>query len=138
MIDVGGYNIDTNRKSSELLKEIAEHAGIANRDKSAAIVAPSIATLLVKLSEDADKQANIIRWLTKVICGLTIVITILTAVLVCIEVYKIVDQNHEHNEAAEKQQKKESTMPAIVNILPASPSVNGKTKKKHKYPALSE
>jgi hypothetical protein len=84
------FNTDPNRPIDEILKDIEKGAFNTSQHTAnflGAVLAP-FAGLLVKLSREAQANAQRLETLTKVLLGLTIAIVIPTAVLVFREFVK--------------------------------------------------
>jgi hypothetical protein len=87
-------NIDPNRPFEEILAAIREAAIIGINSNKPAIVTPAFATLLVRLSRDADRVASNVASMTRQLLALTWAILGLTFLLFLSEIFKVTGLLH--------------------------------------------
>ena len=96
------YNTDLDRPTTEILEDLRSAALThAAPELKIGIVAVPLATLLVKLSQEAEQTANIIRRFTKWLLGLTFALFFLTLALLFMQAYQVYDNYHFNHERAQ-------------------------------------
>ena len=109
------YNTDLERPTEEILADV-RNAALMNAvpELKIGIVAVPLATLLVKLSQEAEQTADTIRRFTKWLLGLTFSLFFLTLALLFMQVYQVYDNyrfNHERAQSGSHTQKEQPHLP---------------------------
>ena len=109
------YKTDLERPTKEILEDVRNAALTkAAPELMIGIVAVPLATLLVKLSQEAEQTANTIRRFTKWLLGLTFALLFLTLVLLFMQAYQVYDDyrfNHERAQSGSHTQEEQPNLP---------------------------
>lgn len=110
------YKTDLERPTKEILEDVRKAAlqSTATSELKMGIIAVPIATLLVKLSQEAEQTAQTIRRFTKWLVGLTFALFFLTVALLSMQAYQVYDNyrfNHERAQSGSQIQEEQSNPP---------------------------
>ncbi len=98
------FNIDLNRSTEEILKDVRDAALVnATPELKLGIIAAPFATLLVKLGQEAEQTAQTISKLTKGLLRLTVALLALTVALLVIQGYQIYQDSGFDSQSAQGQ-----------------------------------
>ena len=108
------YGIDPNRPVEELLSEI-QHAALGGNAKLIGAVLTPFATLMVKLSRDAEAGAERMERLTRRLYFLTVLILALTLLLLIREIAKDAFEFYEKRRPQHQSEQQPKQNPGINN-----------------------
>ena len=99
------YNTDLDRPIAEILNDV-RNAGLTNAESASlkmGIIIIPFATLLVKLSQEADRTAQVMRTFTKWLLALTFALFFLTIALLAMQAYQIYQNDPLKSQSAESR-----------------------------------
>lgn len=105
------FNTDLDRPAEAILEDLrsAAQQNTATTDLKIGIIVVPLATLLVKLSQEAHQTADSVRRFTKWLLGLTIALFFLTLALLLMQTYQVYEEysfDQEHHQSSASAQSK--------------------------------